>query len=413
LNTVLFQFFIALSFGLRVLVAQHWPLTGTEAHWIDQWSLLSSLGPDALLPCRWVMIIAFFVFILCWGQACRQHHGSFSIAPLLLFHLFPVGLFSGAVLNLFPFVGIVFFGAFRWDSPAKKISKIQALAYVTLGLLTIAEPKLGILWPGFIVLELQRRGFSKNIGLGLFFIMCTMFFYIFLGPTKNFNTPFALGFFAKEEWGILLGLIFFSIVLWLRNDRADRKSQSAWAFFVLPLSCVIIFGDTPSSSVLIPLWLCLTLSWIHQAGLKNLSRRYHFALLCFAFVAIVHSGSQTLSKWYLRYETLSEFHHFALETPKVLEEEPQLLLCEDPELTAILKLTLGREVLTYPSDTMNTSYKYLGASGVWIHTLNDKVQVEKHPHFQGLQAWKDLRLGKKLDQKTFRFEKFDRLILPF
>lgn len=411
MNSFFIQFFIALSFGLRVLLAQHWPITDEEAQWIQQMPLLRPLSLESLLLLRWGIIFLFFAFLVVWGQRHRDQQGYIQLSPLILLHFFPVALLSGATLNSFPLVGILFYASLHFWEGSRAFGLKKWLACGLLALMCGLDLSLTITLPGFIFLELQRRQFSK-LGNKILWGLSTLAILYFIGPEASTWGP--LNAMQREEWAVLGVLGCWAFVHWLKSDPRDPVEPQPWAYFVLPLGGMCFcFPPQPSLKILLVLGLSLYLSWIHQSWLKKSTWRMNVAVLALAVVGIFYSSSQSLKVQMDRYQQFSEYKNLALKTPEALEHPPKLLLCEDRQLATILALVLRREVLVYPSEGPNTSYRYLGASGVWIHPAREEGLRRPTPHLEGLQEWKGLSLGGNSQHGNFIFEKFDRLSMPF
>jgi hypothetical protein len=99
----------------------------------------------------------------------------------------------------------------------------------------------------------------------------------------------------------------------------------------------------------------------------------------------------------------------AMDAQEIVEGQ-QLVLCSDPDLVPLLRLSLqAATVLVYPTDKVNSSYSQIGKPGVWIHQSH---VGEKTPlHLESCRPWKQIEnLGGK---GRIHIDRFDRLIHPF
>ena len=95
---------------------------------------------------------------------------------------------------------------------------------------------------------------------------------------------------------------------------------------------------------------------------------------------------------------------------KAILEGQQFVLCSDPDLVPLLRLSLQpATVLVYPTDKVNTSYAEIGKAGVWIH---ESHVGEKTPlHLESCRPWKQIE---PMEGKgRIHIDRFDRLIHPF
>lgn len=412
LNSTLFQFFIAISFGVRVLLAQHWPITSEEAQWVAQLPFLMHYGLDSLLLLRWAIIFSFFVFLVIWGRSHRDLNGKLHLLPLILLHFFPTALFSGAALNIFPLVGILFYVSLNlWESEQAFGFK-KSLVCGFLLLICCFEASFAMILPGFLFLELRRHKISKFNNEMLWALLSLLLLY-FLGHESPNEGP--LTYMPWGEWAFLFILGLWAFVFWLSSDHKAEPEGPYWAYFVIPLAGMCFCAPHSSSlPVMLVLLLSFCLSWLHQSWLKYATWRAKIACVALGLGLIYYPSSPTIALQTQRFQQFSEFKNLALKTPEALEKAPKLLLCDDPQLANVLALVLRREVLVYPSQGINSSYKYLGDSGVWIHRPIEAELRPSTPHLEGLQEWKGLSLGGNTQAAGyFIFEKFDSLNMPF
>lgn len=418
MKLVLFQLIIALSFGLRFVGAQRWPWTGHELDLLDSkwihhtpWNELQDLS-----LWRWLQILLFLIVVLLWNAQLKDRNDKrFSSLPLILLHLFPIGLWMGTAVDLSLIALLVFWFQFQHLQEGTFSSK-KAGFHIVLSILMAIVYLPSLMFAPCLLFIASRKAITSSAS---FKLKCSAIALGIVGLLLNTQEQSFYWIESLERLNALLGqigLIFCLLLLLISTIKimlSDRPLEHLhpWYWILIPSFAMSLCATEHFNTYLFMALLAL-LAISHELYLKWPQSPLHsMAIIALLAYGNWNPSSQNFQHWKQEALLLHQYRQLAEKWDDITQNKPGIILCSDPQLLNYLKAYQDKPCLLYPASGPNASYRHLNQPGFWVRTERHKELPT--PHLSQKKSWIQLDVQRGDHKLPITIETFQELSLPF